>query len=476
MTPTTEQLAIIEAAKSTKDNLIISALAGAAKTSTLVLLAKALSTTSILCLAFNKRIAVEMAERLPGNCQSMTLNSLGHRVWGQTIGKRLNVNTKKNYEILQGLCEGLTGKEKEEAYDSFSEILKAVGFGKTCGYIPTGHYPQANALMNDSDFFAHLDEEPSRLFEDLVRATTLESLKQGFNGTIDFDDQILLPTVFKSSFPQFPLVMIDEAQDLSALNHATLARLARKRLIAVGDECQAIYGFRGAHEDSMHLLEQTFSMRKLILSVTFRCPKAVVREALWRAPHMTHPEWAQEGEVRTLESWTIEDIPDNAAIICRNNAPIFALALRLIRAKRRPEIIGNDIGKNLLKILKKFGDADMPQVEVLKAIKAWETEKLRKSRSKSSVSDQAECLRVFATESDNLGGIIAFAETVFAQTGPIKMMTGHKSKGLEYDNVFFLDQHLIDTEKQQEANLRYVIQTRAKKSLTYVMTEGFYVV
>lgn len=72
MTPTPEQVAIVEAAKQTNDNLLVSALAGAAKTSTLVLIAKALQKHPILCLAFNKRIATEMQERLPGNCTAIS--------------------------------------------------------------------------------------------------------------------------------------------------------------------------------------------------------------------------------------------------------------------------------------------------------------------------------------------------------------------------------------------------------------------
>lgn len=470
MTPTVEQLAIVTAAKTTKDNLIISALAGAAKTSTLVLLGKALPSTMILCLAFNKRIAVEMKDRLPGNCESMTLNSLGHRVWGQFTGKRLSVNTRKNYEILSGLCEGLKGQEKEEAYEIFSDVLKTIGIAKSSGYVPTGHYPDARGLCGDDDFFAGLEEEVSPLQEKLIRDTCLESIRQGFEGKIDFDDQILLPTIFRARFPQYPVVMIDEAQDLSELNHATLKLLAKNRLIAVGDECQAIYGFRGAHENSMSELEKTFAMRKLILSVSFRCPISVVEAARWRAPHMQYPEWAKPGKVETLESWGPDDIPESAAIICRNNAPIFSLALKLIRAKRRPEIIGNDVGKNLVKIMRKFGDSTLSRENVLTAINEWEKAKLAKSRSKKSVRDQAECLRVFAYEGNNLGETIAFAETLFAQTGTIKMMTGHKSKGLEFDDVFFLDRHLVG-EEQQELNLRYVIITRAKQSLTYINSE-----
>lgn len=86
--PSEEQVAVVNAAVSTKENLLISALAGAAKTSTLKLLAHALPDVNMICLAFNKAIATEMAAELPSNCTSMTLNSLGHRVWGQYVRTR----------------------------------------------------------------------------------------------------------------------------------------------------------------------------------------------------------------------------------------------------------------------------------------------------------------------------------------------------------------------------------------------------
>lgn len=472
--PTPEQAAIVNAAKSTTDNLLVRALAGAAKTSTLVLIAQALPSTPILCLAFNKRIAVEMQERLPGNCESMTLNSLGHRVWAKAINKRLIVSTDKNYTILKTLIEEIKNKrEKEAAYEAFSDLLKVIAIGKSSGYIPDGHFDQARGLMGDDDFFAELDDELNATEEDLVRRATIESIRRAMGGQIDFDDQILMPTVFPASFPQYPLVLIDEAQDLSALNHATLRKLARKRLIAVGDECQAIYAFRGARSDSMQTLEQSFSMRKLILSISFRCPRAVVREAQWRAPHMRWPEWAKEGEILTKTAWTIEDLPDTATIICRNNAPLFSMAIKLLKNGRYPQVIGNDIGKNLLKTLTKFGDKTMPKEGVMMAIEGWRNEKLKKSRSPGRVHDQAECMIVFAQQGDDLGAAIAYAEYIMSAKGPIQMMTGHKAKGLEFNDVFILDRDLIRVGEGQEDNLLYVMQTRSKNRLVYITSEGF---
>ena len=474
-TPTPEQVAIVEAARNTTDNLLVSALAGAAKTSTLVLIAKALSSTPILCLAFNKRIAVEMKERLPPNCEAMTLNSLGHKAWSEFVSRRLIVDKDKNYNILSDLIKQLPKGDQVDAFEYFPETLKMLEAGKTCGYIPTGAHSMAKRLMDDAEFFAWLDEEPTRLQEELIRKASKISIDQALQGKIDFNDQILLPTVFPAQFPQYPLVLIDEAQDLSALNHATLRKLVKKRIIAVGDSCQSIYGFRGAHENSMDLLRETFSMRELILSISFRCPSSVVREAQWRAPHMKWPDWAIEGTVQSVAEWDKETVPERAAIICRNNAPLFSLAMKLLKNGRRPEIIGNDIGKYLVKVMKKFGDYKMSREEAILALKEWAEKKAKKSRKKETVDDQAMCISIFLDAGETLGEAIAYAENLFNSQGPIQLMTGHKSKGLEFNTVFILDRELIRIkDQQQERNLLYVMQTRAKKELFYVQSGTFY--
>lgn len=471
--PTDEQLFIREACKSSQDNLIIYALAGAAKTSTLVLIAKALSSTPTLCLAFNKKIQIEMEKRLPGNCTSMTLNGIGHRTWARFLGKNLTLNTDKTYQIVKGLIEELKGDDRKAGYEIMSDLIKAVDSGKTAGYVPTDHFPEANRLMDDDEFFAWLDEEPSDLMQELIIKASLQSLMLGMNGTIDFNDQILLPTVFPATFPTHPLVLVDEAQDLSALNHAMLSKIAKKRLIAVGDPGQSIYGFRGAHANSMELLQQSFSMKPHTLSISFRCPIAVVKVVQWRAPHMKWPEWAKEGEVKTWAKWTTENIPEYAMILCRNNAPLFSCAIKLLRNGRGVEIVGNDIGKAIAKTMKKFGDTDMPQADVLVAIDAWKETKLSKARSPGNVLDQAACMVVFAEQGATLGDALAYMQHIFSNAGPIKLSTIHKSKGLEWDNVFILDRELIRTKETQEKNLLYVACTRAKESLNFITTEGF---
>jgi DNA helicase-2/ATP-dependent DNA helicase PcrA len=480
MEPTAEQAAIIDAAKTTKDSLLISALAGAAKTTTLAMICQRLPLP-ILSLAFNKRIADEMKTKLPGNVTPMTLNAIGHRTWAAAIGKRLNLDADKSHKLLKAKIDTFCGAEKNRLYEDFADLRKIIAKAKLSGYIPEA-VGRGTPLLGADEFFGGLDEELPPLQERIVNAVLGDSIQLALGGEIDFDDQIYMPTLFGGSFPTYPLVMVDEAQDLSSINHQMLAKIARQRLIAVGDPYQSIYGFRGAVSNGMDSLRERFSLRELGLSTSFRCPISVVELARSRAPHMQYPTWAKPGQVTFQGEWNSSFIPEGAAIICRNNAPILRLGFRLIKEGLGVKILGADIGPQLIKVLEKLGDSDLKKGAVLLAIDKWEAEKLAKSRVPASLSDRAECLRIFAEQADTLSGAIAYAKYIFAAQGTITMMTGHKSKGGEWDNVYFLDEDLLgDNGRQfgkplddeavvQEKNLRYVMQTRAKDSLHHIYT------
>lgn len=472
-TPTAEQLACITAATTTKANLIISALAGAAKTSTLVLLAEALAPQRILCLAFNKKIALEMAERLPSNCDSKTLNSLGYRAWADYIRpKRIKLDDSKIFRLTKAAIDARPEADRGQYYDRLGILLDSAKQAKIEGYIPSG-VPTGKSLLDSFEFFEGLEENLEPHEQDFVDEVLRESIAEALSGTVDFGDQLYMPTLWPVSFANFPVIMIDEAQDLSVLNHVMLKKIVwRNRLIAVGDPNQAIYAFRGADEQSMHKMQQVFSMTPLVLSTSFRCPIAVVEEARFRTPHMQYPAWAKPGQVAVAISWSAETLPQSAAIICRNNAPLFRTALRLIRDGRGVELLGNDIGAGLLKIMKSLGKPATSRDDALNALTAWVAARKKKNKNTKKIDDQAECIELFLDQGANLDEAMRYAEALFAQAGPIKLMTGHKSKGLEFDDVFFLDRNLLDDEGQ-DLNLRYVIITRAKSTLTYVSTATY---
>lgn len=471
MTPTPEQLAIIEAAQSSTDNLIITALAGSAKTTTLRLIAEALRNTPTLCLAFNKKAATDLQERLPPNTKAMTLNGLGHRAW-MSRGTRLTLDDKKLYRLFNERVKALSKKEQEPLWEAMPDLLQCLRWMKVCGAVPDGT-KSARPLQSIDLFFDDYEEiiepEAQSFLVDILAA----SIEEAQRGIIDFDDQIYMPTIFPAAFDPFPLVLVDEAQDLSPINHAMLGKIVKKRIIAVGDPNQSIYAFRGADISSMSKLKSTFDMRELTLSTSFRCPRRVVNEARWRAPKMQYPEWAAEGEVRTMPAWRASDVPDGAAILCRNNAPLFRCAINLMREHRRPELFGADVGKRLIKTMQKLGPKQLPPAESILLLEEWRDVELKKTRSEAKVHDTFECIKVFIDQTETLGDAIAFLESILAQPGSIRLMTIHRSKGGEWDDVFILDRKIIRLDEDQDRNLLYVGQTRAKRTLTYITNDGF---
>ena len=472
--PTPEQEAIINRLVNTDDNIGVVARAGSGKTSTLVLMADAMREPYALCLAFNKKIATEMQERLPRKCTASTLNALGHRAWGKFIGKRLVVDTSKNYKLLREAVKRLNRREREALEDDgFSDVLKAIAEGKRNGFLPSG-IKGTRPLHTEPEYFAMTEIILNNVQKRLVVEVSRQSYRDALKGNIDFDDQILCPTLtVEASFPSYPLTLIDEAQDLSELNHAMLAKIVGgRRVIAVGDPYQAIYAFRGALEESMGLLMERFNMVELKLTVSFRCAQNIIRNVHWRAPDMKWVDNAPDGEVQVLENWDGDTVPDNSAIICPLNAPLFEAALNLLEAGRRPKLASRDVISQLSKILEKLGSPSMKREDVLEAIADWATKQMQKSRAAASVADTEACLGVLASRCNTLGETINLVKQIAGQKYGVDLMTIHKSKGLEWSDVFVLDADRSKVLEQTE-NIDYVGATRAKSRLFYIDSETF---
>lgn len=476
-TLTDEQVAIVEAASSTRNNLLVVARAGAAKTTTLVEAAKAMPSAMGLVLAFNKSIADEMKQRLPENFKAQTLNGCGFQAWQRYIGRRCKVDGRKTYFLLRQEIEKLSKPDQDEAWELFSETLKGIGHAKMQGFIPKDGLPSAFRPITDEDTFFNiaLPFEATDLQRRLIIDISKQSFKLAREGSIDFDDMLLGPAVSGVNFDYYTDILVDESQDLSMINHVLLRKIKKPktRIIAVGDPCQAIYGFRGADTSSMKTLGELFEMEELYLTTSFRCASAIVENARWRAPDMRWPDWAKPGLVLRPESWAADDIPDGAAIICRNNAPLFSLALRLLRDGRYPELLGRDIVKSLLASMKKLGKPTLGRDEALASLRGWTASTKQRQRDHAQVDDQAMCMQIFIEATSSLGDAMALAENVMNRDGRIYLMTGHRSKGLEYETVFFLDSHLCQVKRDQDANIKYVIETRAKERLVYVTSETY---
>lgn len=503
--PTEEQRAIIEAARDTQASLMISAYAGCGKSTTLEMLANAIPSQPAMALAFNKKIATELQKRFPNHFEIKTLNGLGHSAWQKAIGRRLVLDEKKIFNLLKQLIkdEGLDKTIAQEE-DSFGEILRLVNAARMRGIVPEP-FPHKGLLQNRPEVWEDIQNELYMGEESwkwqLAERVLHHSVKMAFQGTIDFDDQIYMSTIFNGVFPKFPLVLVDEAQDLSPLNHIQLARVSAGRLIVCGDPRQAIYAFRGADSASMAKIRKLKSeWIDLPLYLTFRCPKVIVQACQEHAVGFRAAEGNAQGTILRMEGepWTWEDIPTGGsqAIICRNNAPLLAMAFKLIRKGIGCHMLGRDIGKGLVALSKKIcKEDDVPVADFLALVHQWAENERRAAKAKeqehkiSGIEDREQCFYAVA----EFGGIATVGdlrreiEALFAKSeGRVTLGTGHRVKGLEYDTTVYLDSFRIPSkyavamatrgdgaQLEQEMNLDYVIKTRAKKVMVYADEEKF---
>jgi superfamily I DNA/RNA helicase len=468
MNPTQEQQDILDADKSSNSNLMINALAGTGKSATLKLLDTAHTKSEArLYLVFAKRNQLEaVADQKAGAFSALTsiktFNGLGHGIWAKAIAHPIALDKTKSRTLWRELVDGLNRTDATDAWKCYQVVMDGMEKAKALGYVPTD-VKRVSSLITRTDLHRAMDETPDEYAAELIDQLLRESIRRAYLGLIDFNDQIYMPALFGGPFPKFPRIYVDEYQDQSPVNHALLARLVKGGLIGVGDPFQNIYGFRGAKSGGMAAAVQTYSMTELPLSVSFRCPQAIVEAARWRVPHF---QWSRPGgEVNELERMVGSSFPDDSTIICRNNAPLLRIAFRLISAGRSVYVVGSELGPRLIAIMKKLGPDSMSRKDLIDAIEFWREQKLM-ANSKSA-NDLADCMRVFADHGATLSSAVSYAEHLFAQQGTIRLLTGHKSKGLEFPNVYWLDPSLCDN-REQDRNLAYVITTRSENKLNMV--------
>ena len=475
-----------------RDSLIIEAVAGSGKTTTIVEAIKHVPPEqSVVFLAFNKSIAEELKRRVTQpNAKCMTLHSLGLSAWKQALtwdAQGLNIDGKKIRNIID---------EMELEWGKWTkEMTKLVGLAKGGGIVPKGLEVKYSGLVEDSedvweDLMELYDIDPDQVDLGLVREVLTRSIEQA-REVIDFDDMLYMPVIAGAEFQKADVVFLDEAQDVNGIQAEIVSRmlLPESRVVAVGDPNQAIYGFRGALSDSMHQIGRRFHCTSLPLSVSYRCPKSVVAKAREWVSHILPHEDSIEGIVEDAGDWRVGDFRPGDAILCRNARPVVAIAFLLIRNKVAARVVGRDIGQGLVSLINKMKASTILDLdERLSKYRKREVERAKGKEAKiGALDDKLDTIRVFMDEAGphaGIGTLIQSIEGLFGDgadmRGMVTCSTVHKAKGMEWDRVFVLDADTLMPsrwarqawEMQQEDNLCYVAATRAKKELRYVSSEG----
>lgn len=403
-----------------QNHLMIEAGAGCGKTSTIVELYKRLISSepqsTIQFLAFNKKIADELSLK---GVPAATMNSFGNR-----IIKRHFPFAKLETNKIRNLCK------------KFNVPYNKIGLVSRCVDLMKG-YLFANPIVGDGtaikvkqlemDF--ELCEEP---LDDTLAARVVEVFRSSLEdtSTYDFADQICFPIYHQLSSPKFKYVIVDEAQDMSPSKLTLVANAVdplKGKFICVGDPHQAIYGFAGADSESMNKIRTQFDPVVMNLPVTYRCGKAIVKEAHYRkvAPELFQagPD-NHEGAVHHISTGEFDQkVQPKDFVLCRVSSPLVSNCFRLIKKNIRAQILGKDVGKKLVDLVDKISESYACTtltywLECFKTYSDKEIAKLRKAEKDTqadNLEDQLECLWVFTDGAQNIGILklrLSFSSTI----------------------------------------------------------------
>lgn len=467
--PSKYQEAIYSFIKEEKGNLIVEADAGTGKTLTIKISLNFIPPSkSVVFCAFSSSIATELRKDIPSYVQALTLHSLGLKSITGAFGK-VKVDGKKLFRIVINLIN-----EDERKY--ISPMMKVVSLLKNNLLPPTNK--SIEGLL-----FHHNIELPEN-FDRFVTLTTKAFEKSNENTkVIDFDDMIFFSHLYNLPCKKYDFVFVDEAQDLNNAQISLVMKSVKPngRVIAVGDKNQAIYGFRGAGIDSIPKLKQLLQAESLPLSICYRCPRTHVEQAQKYVSSIEVAPNAKDGKIIVIpESELSNKISSGDLILCRNNAPLIAPCLDLISKGIKATIKGRDIGLNLATLIEKLRSRTIPELKI--KLEEWENNEIqnaiKKNKNPQLIVDKAECLFSLI---ENSGAktprqLAEHIRDLFSdEKAEITFSSIHRAKGLESENVFFLQPYLIpskyaeqDWELAQEKNLYYVALTRAKENLYMV--------
>lgn len=244
-----------------KDPVLVIAGAGSGKTKTLTyrvarLIEDGIKPENILLLTFTKKAAAEMLSRA-----TLVLDDRCEKVAGGTFHSFANIilrkyskflKLKSNFTILdksdcEDIINHITGQmfpKKEKRFPKKSTILEI--YSKSVNK----ETPTKQIIEEEFPQFAHCEDKIIEVHKAYV------GYKRE-NSVLDYDDLLLYVKLLlenneglrKKLSNQYQYIMVDEYQDTNTLQADVIKLLASEHsnIMAVGDDAQSIYSFRGAN-------------------------------------------------------------------------------------------------------------------------------------------------------------------------------------------------------------------------------------
>ena len=252
----------LKAVQKVDGSYLVIAGAGSGKTRILVyrvahLVEKGVNPDDILLLTFTRKSAQEMLSRA-----ALLLDERCKRVSGGTFHSFANMILRKHAACI-GMPNNFTIMDQSDAENAVNLVCKNLDFGNR-----GKRFPRKKALLNiisksvNSSYDISLvieSEYPhfAEYTESIKRIKTSYVDYKKRKGLFDYDDLLLYLKKLLSSdkavqsrlSKKYKYIMVDEYQDTNKFQVDILYLLLseHKNIMAVGDDSQSIYGFRGAN-------------------------------------------------------------------------------------------------------------------------------------------------------------------------------------------------------------------------------------
>ena len=519
--PTPEQTAIVDEIRSGTRHVLVEALAGTGKTSTILKSIERSTVRRVLLCAFGRANAAALRAKMPkapSRCtrKASTLHSQGLAIL-HSYGWQPAVDDKEG---------GIHGDESENLVNDVADaIAKAVSAEELHGHalwfshLPTAAVGNVKYMISNEVRRAARDlliywkdrclgqedvaAEDLEAFDDLSSEEDVDLVHTiahyAYLGgarvdrpKIDQHDMIWLP-LFLDLAPKwtYDLVIVDEGQDLSRPQFQLAIRLMAPgaKLVVVGDLRQSVYGWRGAVGDEVWAEMKAMGAVTLPLTVSFRCAHAVIELANVLVPDLRGWDRSPVGAIHTCTlARMIEGLPTttiDSFVLSRNNAVLFDIALKLwSRGAIFSFSKGKELAVGLHALVNRLNTNDAESFR--KSLDEWYEQALAKAEEKSAIGKIARIKQrrstllslLTCTEPKGLHALLQRLTTE-RDRAVVKLATVHGAKGLEADRVYLMRETFARHQEKppdpippEELNLEYVAITRARRELVWVDSEA----
>lgn len=419
---------------SNAQNIVVIAGAGSGKTRVLTerirrLLQEGIDPNSIVAITFTKMAAEEMLDRLSDieGYQKMfvgTIHAFANKILSSKSNFQYNIlDDEAEMYIMKDLCSNV--KDFPVSFDLYCDYKSQhYDSGNVYEYITKKYsFAKSKALRHI------LEYEPNSEFP-----ITVKSYAKSRN-YITFDELIEICSNYLSDNNIFiDYLFVDEFQDVGSLEYNFIKNLYAEHCFVVGDDYQAIYGFKGATDIYFKKLLKSDVWQSYLLANNYRCGSKIISAANKIISNIINED---DGEV--LKPANCMSNNKGKVNFFKNNEELLRIVKNIKKDDYKNWFILCRANKEIEKLTTMLNEYSIPNVTFKKF-----------NLDKSALED-------------------------LMNSNTIKILTVHSAKGLENKNVIVAYKNPLyqrwnyddngNFKKPEEIKLYYVAMTRAIDNL-----------